>query len=270
MADFKTRPRKNPPTQIVIHENGGPSRREGVIETLRTRKDKSGRVMNLGTHFIVDWDGSISKHADPLTEIVSHVGGGFNETSVGFDGINPVQPKVAGKWLKKIGFSTISAKHMAGQEFVVPSVDECEGSFKLITSLINDPQLNIPNTIPGLSAGGKLAVRTISPSLHTLPGVFAHGQMSSNRVDGIFHLIYFALRRSGAFDKFSAYQIAQEIDFGVGSYVVLPEAARVENVPLERQRLQLVSSASSRDFQGATDASGTTGQRLEIPQLHET
>jgi hypothetical protein len=260
MADFSVRRRKNPPDQVIIHDTAGQGTRGGVIKTLRGK--------GAGTHYIIDWAGRTTKHADPLTEVTFHAGS-FNERSVGFDNINPVTPRSRGR-IMDLGPETMPAKHLAGKEFVIPPIDACEAAYVLISTLVSDPALNIPNQIPGLDSQGKLGVLTLAPVLYTLPGIFAHGQISGNRADGLFQLIYYALRRSGNFGEQDAYRTAQEIDYGRGGYVLLPPSARAKDVPLARARLQLMQYTARKDFQGAADKQAATDADVAAAQYAKT
>lgn len=257
MGDFRSTPRREPPDQIVIHESAGSGTRATLVNTLRKK--------GLGTHYIIDWFGKgVTEHANPLTEVVSHASG-FNTRAVGFDVINPVDPRYAGR-IKKYGFETMQARHRGGAQFIIPPLDSCERAYELISTLVTRPDLNIPNTIPGLSADGKLGVGTLHRSLFKEAGIFSHAQLTQSRTDGTFQLIYYALRRSGAFDAQSAYATAQEIDTGKGNFVVIPLEAQTENIPPARVRLQLFVNATRRGFQKAWSSQGTAQQQIAAAQ----
>ena len=83
---FKVKKRTKPPTHIVIHESVTRSRGR-CVEVLK-KKD-------LGVHFMVDHDGQIYQHCDPLKESPTH-GNQLNGSSVGIEIINPYYPHLWG------------------------------------------------------------------------------------------------------------------------------------------------------------------------------
>ena len=276
MGVFKSRPRKNAPDQLIIHETAG----QNNYNINNPRGSGPGKTLydaGYGSHFFINWNSrQVIKAADPRTEVVGHCEG-MNTRSVGFDHINPVDVpsgKIILKPPPKILKNAIHMKGRRSQDYVLPTLNMCEAGFALMSELINRPDLNIPNEIPGLDEDGKLWVTTAPnyKELMKLPGVFCHAQVSPARWDGAFMLIYFALRRAGGDFALpqTAYDTAQKIDsLAAGSgpgYVLLPESAQVEDVPLARRRLLLVSSATRRDFQQATERAGRTDLEIEGEQ----
>ena len=82
---FKAKKRTKPPEHIVIHESVTRSR-ESTVRVLQNK--------GYGVHFMIDADGSISQHCDPLKESPIHANQ-LNSTSVGIEIVNPYYPT---KW----------------------------------------------------------------------------------------------------------------------------------------------------------------------------
>ena len=86
IVHFKARKRTGPVMHLVIHESVTTSR-ETTVKILEKR--------DLGVHLIVGADGSVSCHADLLTEAPAH-GNQLNRASVGLEVVSPYYEKNGG------------------------------------------------------------------------------------------------------------------------------------------------------------------------------
>jgi hypothetical protein len=83
---FKAKKRKESPIHIVIHESVTRSR-EKCVEVLQKKE--------LGVHFMIDYDGKVYQHCDPLKDAPAHANQ-LNSSSIGIEIINPYYPHLWG------------------------------------------------------------------------------------------------------------------------------------------------------------------------------
>lgn len=93
---FKNRLRKKKPIHVVIHETAGRTA-AGCKKTLLKKK--------CGVPFIIERDGIISQHGDPIFDRMVHANQ-LNETALGLEFVNPYAPSLA----KNMPHETIDAK----------------------------------------------------------------------------------------------------------------------------------------------------------------
>lgn len=180
--DFKGRPRKNKPVQIVLHESVT-STKTGAINTLKHN--------GTGVHYLVDIDGKIYKLEDP--SVVVYHAKILNNNSIGIEFVNKYlgnyaeanQKTVYGAWVDRAGVKN------RDQLYIVPSLEQLESTWKLVKNLTL--QWEIPMAFPGVNTKNSQGTErndglkfswTRVKGAETQPGIQSHNRTA--HADGIF------------------------------------------------------------------------------------
>jgi len=180
-----------PVYEIVVHETAG-----AIVN--KTHKDVTAYFsrtdINLGTHFIINRDGTITQHSDALSGIVYHAGELHNPYSIGIEIMNPVDltslAPPGATILKPVEWTN-------SHEYVVPSPLQLESLHTLIAWL----QSRIL-TIGSKWLGHDAATDSMSMSriwkvpgkelIPAQPGIWAHAYFDHS--DAAFPVLYSFLR----------------------------------------------------------------------------
>lgn len=164
--------RPAPPTAIVLHDTVTCST-SGTIAVLERR--------GVGTHFLVDPDGTVFQTADPATDVVWHAEG-WNLTGVGVDVVTPIDPDVrcaGGAWpmhgptpWAPRGYWDYTDAQKRAVRALVPALARALG----VPYTWSRELTGVGRTVPGLSPA-------------TYSGIVAHAQVKANRWDGLVGLV---------------------------------------------------------------------------------
>lgn len=164
------RPRTEPVTSIVVHHTAGRGIAKQVFRTLRTRRNKAGKLLNLGIHFVVDPKGLITQMAD-LADVVQHAGS-FNARSVGIEVVNP--GNACPGWQSYT--DRVRGKNRLMSRFT-------EAQVRAVYALLNDLSaiLGLPTAFPTDASGVVLRDLLDADTLAQWRGSLGHIHVDANR-----------------------------------------------------------------------------------------
>lgn len=176
-------------TEVVIHESVTVSR-EATVKVLKAR--------NLGVHYIVDRDGSVTQHA-PLARQCAHASSPHNVRSVALEIVNPYYGNRALE-----GQPTIEAVWAHKGVYTLPTLGQLEAAWDtlgVILAACPKIKLEFPGAAGDGFTWGRFPWHKTDPSKRP-GGVSAHARW--DHADGLFIEYYFACRARGH-DPISAY-----------------------------------------------------------------
>ncbi len=205
-----SRPRNQAITQVVVHESD--TRSSAETEAALGHR-------HLSAHYTVDADGSVARLV-PESRVASHAGA-HNARSVGIEVSNPDYGRDA-----RPGQQVIRAPWMDKGSYAVPPREQTESTWRLTQDIAR--RNNVPVSFPA-ERGDSFRMTSISSDQANQPGIISHAQLSGNKADGSFEVLYGAIRSRGydpdeAYDR--AVQAAQQ-----GSTVTLPPKRPPDNPP---------------------------------------
>lgn len=169
---FEHKQRKNPPDSIVIHESVTTSRAT-TIKVLDRKK--------YGVHFIVDGDGSISQHCDPVQDQPIHANQ-MNSNSIGIECVNPYYPSLMvhpwivsepAKWWTHV-------KKGAIPEYVLPTEKQIQ-SIRALVVFLSEEIPTIEIKFPTEKYGPrKTRVTDWKDKAKPEPGIVAHRDFAAH------------------------------------------------------------------------------------------
>ncbi len=169
---FEARKRTKKPTHIVIHESVTKSRSR-TVDVLKAK--------GYGVHFIIDGDGSISQHCDPLKESPIHANQ-LNSSSVGIEIVNPYYPHLISEpwivtepaqWWCHVLKGKLS-------EYVAPTEAQTKSCRALIEWLCGEIS-TIPLAFPTRELGPRKGrIKGWKTKEKPEPGIVAHRDFSSH------------------------------------------------------------------------------------------
>lgn len=198
MTTFVSRPRKKPPTLLVVHESGGPGDVEQLIGTLQSKAN--------GVHYIIGRDGQLFELADPEHEIVAHITT-FNPDAIGIELPNPVSADAArgaafAKRLESQGSPGHIIEHsrvrsgLGNRVIFYNPLAQCETFYRLVRQLMRR-FATVPARIGPLQPDGFLFGRLPS-EVWQGGGLFPHGAWAADgHFDGFFPILYLVARQAG-------------------------------------------------------------------------
>lgn len=187
---FKNQKRNVPITEIIVHETVTCSELS-TVQVLEPAGPKNPGGRNLGIHFIVEPNGTITQHGDLADDFLWHATM-HNPVSIGIETVNPYEPRLApknGPWTQ-----IMNAPWAAGGKYVVPTIEEAEavaGILAWCTRTDCPPQLKIPLNFIGLK-NGKMALGRVEGATNLVPGIYSH--MYFEHADGAWLVLYAWLR----------------------------------------------------------------------------
>lgn len=169
---FEARKRDKSPTHIVIHES------------VTTSRDKTVAVLNkkgYGVHFIIDGDGSITQHCDPLRESPIHANQ-LNSSSIGIEIVNPYYPhRAVDPWIvtELAQWWTHVPKDRAA-EYVKPTDAQIKACRALVVYLCEMIE-TLPLAFPTKDLGPrKTRIKGWKQKEKPDPGIVAHRDFASH------------------------------------------------------------------------------------------
>lgn len=165
------------PTEVVIHESVTSSR-ESTVRVLKGR--------NLGVHFIVERDGTVTQHVQTKHSTV-HAGGRHNKNSIAIEIVNPYYGSRA-----KAGMVVIDAVWAHKGRYILPTREQVETVWLLVERMTVEFD-TIPLAFP--CAGADEFKWGRAPHGEVAPGIKAHHRWA--HADGLFAEHYCILRSRG-------------------------------------------------------------------------
>ena len=169
---FEAKKRTQPPEHIVIHESVTRSRES----TVRILKGKG-----YGVHFMIDADGSITQHCDPMTESPTHANQ-LNSSSIGIEIVNPYYPHLWGDpWfvLEPAQWWTHVPKDK-DPEWVAPTEKQIQACSALVSWLCEQIP-SVPLEFPTKDLGPrKTRIKGWKDKAKPKPGIVAHRDFASH------------------------------------------------------------------------------------------
>ena len=185
---FKSRQRKQPPQQLVIHNTaGGGIDVEGTWNFLHNKALQGSG--GLGVHFLIDGNGNVYQHADPVLEIVSH-GPPVNNDSIGIETLTPFYARNLKEKHNKVGYTAADPSPLwwatpGDGGWAVPPESMVKACNRLLSFLVAKIS-SLPNVVPGanLKKGGPKRLEGTIP-----PGLLAHRDYRGDRQDGRYFIL---------------------------------------------------------------------------------
>ena len=185
---FKSRQRKQPPQQLVIHNTaGGGIDVEGTWNFLHNKALEGAG--GLGVHFLIDGNGNVYQHADPVLEIVSH-GPPVNNDSIGIETLTPFYARNLKEKHNKAGYTAADPSPLwwatpGDGGWAVPPESMVKACNRLLSFLVAKIS-SLPNVVPGanLKKGGPKRLEGTIP-----PGLLAHRDYRGDRQDGRYFIL---------------------------------------------------------------------------------
>lgn len=147
----------------------------------------------LGVHFVIDIEGEVIQHADPVIDAVPHAGSTHNPVSIGIEIVNPYYPRYkTSDWPL-----VIDAKWAHEKKYVVATLHQVEALYRLLLFLTDKNQdlgLDIPLIFHGFdSKKNEFCMNRISwAKFMRKPGIYAHTAFA--HADGAFPMLYCIIR----------------------------------------------------------------------------
>jgi len=162
------RPRRQPVRAVVVHHTAGERGAAAVCATLRARR--------LSIHFVVDFDGRVTQHADPATTVTYHAGAA-NSWSVGIEivsrGVAPPTGRVREIYEDRV--------HGRKVRFLRFFPEQIKAAQVLCEELCE--RFGLPLQVPTWR-GGELVKRVLTASeQREFHGVCGHYHLSTRKVD---------------------------------------------------------------------------------------
>lgn len=209
-SGLSSRPRNVAVTQVVVHESDTKDSAE-TESTLARRR--------LSSHYTVDADGSIDRLV-PESRVASHAGP-HNANSIGIEVSNPDYGRDA-----RPGQQVIKASWMDKGSYAVPPPGQTEATWRLTQDVAR--RNNVPATFPA-EKGDSFRMTNLTSDQANRPGIISHAQLSGNKADGSFEVLYGAIRSRG-YDPDEAYALAVQAA-QQGSVVTLPPRRPPDSPP---------------------------------------
>lgn len=182
--------RKRTVTRLVVaHWTGGQNKAAKVYETLKTRRDpKTGRLLDLSVHFVVNPDGSVWQMADADMRC-AHAGSvddsdhdghqeSGNAESVGIEIVNPASPTlVPGDYHREVMLETIHGHDFTYTGF---TIEQTKAALQLIDALCK--HYSLPMRVP-MDGVGVLAGVMSEPAFRAFTGVCGHFHLTERKRD---------------------------------------------------------------------------------------
>lgn len=162
-------------TQIILHHDACTSA-EQCISVLRARK--------LGTHFIIDNDGTVIQLLDPIESVAEHARGklpngtwtGFNDKSIGIDISNAVDVSKQASY--KIARPVVEESIQGEKKsFLGPYPGQIEACLHLIRVLREE--------ISSIGSDSSTEMNYLGTLNSSTPGVWAHFQINPTKIDPV-------------------------------------------------------------------------------------
>lgn len=205
-------------SELVVHE----SVTRSVDATLRILRKRG-----LGVHLVLGPDGTISQHADLVTDVVSHAGRAHNATSVGVEVVSPYYPRVLKRGLP--WGRTIDAPWAHEGRYVLPTPPQADALAELVRWITRGPTtgIAIPRRWPGLR-DGFMALGRVEKARKVASGILAHHYFG--HADGAWLVLYAWLRLEAELPPFVAFEEAIRRAEGVRRAADVRDLLRTESV----------------------------------------
>lgn len=187
-SNKNSRARSQSVTQVVMHESDTDNSAE--TESVLDRR-------GLSAHYTVDKDGTVDALV-PEGRVAYHAGLN-NAGSVGIEVSNPDYGRNA-----RPDQQVIKATWMDKGSYAVPPASQTEASWQLAQNVAR--RNDVPVSFPG-EQGDTFRMTNLSSSDANSPGIVSHAQLTGNKADGSFEVLYGAIRNRG-YDPDEAYGLA--------------------------------------------------------------
>lgn len=192
LEGFLSRKRQGSPTTIIIHESGM-NHLHGTVSTLQQN--------GTGVHYIVNEDGTW-QYAES-DRVLNHTGGNNNAQSIGIEFNHAYHSRK--------GTTVIDAPWFDDGYYALPSQSKLELLWNTTNAVAAEN--NIPVQFGGLNGNTfSLGARAGTTS----SGVVSHKQQAGGHADGVFPVLYMALRQRG-YTPDQAYQQAVNLSTGAAN-----------------------------------------------------
>jgi len=179
------RKRKSACRAVVVHHTAGDGNAANIYNTLRTRKSKkTGQLLNLGVHFTIDRDGTITQMGD-IAFVLMHAGEA-NDWSVGIEIANRAvdRPGVTSKFPREATVEKVHGRNQKCVKFYPEQVEACKKLVNVLCEL-----LELPKQVP-MDAQGNLLRTALPPALlKVVRGVIGHWHITDSKWDPVPHIL---------------------------------------------------------------------------------
>lgn len=178
ITDKGVRRRTEPVRAVILHHTAGRGKAPQVFKTLRTRRNKVGKLIGLGYHFVIEPDGRVVQMAD-VAHVVQHAGSA-NSYSVGIAMVNPGNPTPGWETYSDV----VNGKIRACARFTQKQVDAC----KALCETLSD-RLGLPRTFPCSKDGKVLRGLLDASTLKSWSGFLGHIHVDAGKWDPVPHIM---------------------------------------------------------------------------------